>query len=277
MIAVWENVVRREIEAGTGASIGMSTKKDDRRTALRIWFSDLDERHGPVVELKPHGLNRYRATLEFGQYAGAVIRQIQGASDEDVQLARALISSISGDVDLDFGEQTKDGWIVPNTGFRIIATARKTTDASDEAVARISREVVVPLMAAMAELIGYDVIEEEGAEDHAVEGSILVSTVLRRERNPRNRLLCIRLHGERCACCGFEPRTLYGEAGGIIEVHHLEALSLLETPRPYDPAIDLAPLCPNCHRAVHTRRPVPLGLDELRALIRGRRPERTQA
>lgn len=277
MIAVWENVVRREIEAGTGAAIGMSTKKDDRRTALRIWFSDLDERHGPVVELKPHGLNRYRATLEFGQYAGAVIKQIQGANDEDVQLARALISSIGGDVDLDFGEQTRDGWIVPNTGFRITATARKTTDASDEAVARISREVVVPLMAAMAELIGYDVIEEEGAEDHAVEGSLLLSTVLRRERNPRNRLLCIRLHGERCACCGFEPRTLYGEAGGIIEVHHLEALSLLETPRPYDPSIDLAPLCPNCHRAVHTRRPVPLGLDELRALIRGRRPEGTQA
>ena len=25
----------------------------------------------------------------------------------------------------------------------------------------------------------------------------------------------------------------------------------------YDPATDLIPLCPNCHRAVHTRRPVP--------------------
>jgi 5-methylcytosine-specific restriction protein A len=124
-------------------------------------------------------------------------------------------------------------------------------------------------MAAMAELIGYDVIEEEHEEDHAIEGTVLVSTIKRRERNPRNRLLCIRLHGERCACCGLAPRTVYGDAGGIIEVHHLEALSLQEVPRPYDPAIDLAPLCPNCHRAVHTRRPIPLGLDELRAITRG--------
>jgi 5-methylcytosine-specific restriction protein A len=277
VIAVWEDIVRREIEACTGAAIGLSAKKDDRRTALRIWFADLDEKHGPVVELKPHGLNRYRAILEFGQSAGAVIRQMQRASHEDVQLARALVGSIGGDVDLDFGGQTKDGWKVPDRGFCITATARKASDASDEAVARISREVVVPLMAAMAELIGYDVIEEDGTEDYAVEGAILVSTIVRRERNPRNRLLCIRLHGERCACCGFEPRTLYGDAGGIIEVHHLEALSLLETPRPYDPAIDLAPLCPNCHRAVHTRRPFPLGIDELRVLMRCQPRGREQA
>ena len=129
------------------------------------------------------------------------------------------------------------------------------------------REAIVPLMAAMAELIGYDVIDEEDSEAHACEGAILVSTIRRRERNPRNRLLCIRLHGEKCACCGMEPRSVYGEAGGIIEVHHLEALSLLAAPRPYDPAIDLAPLCPNCHRAVHTRRPMPFSLAELRALM----------
>lgn len=269
MIAIWEDIVKREIEAGTGALIGLSSEKKNRRTALRIWFEDLDEKHGPVVELKPVGLNRYTATLELGRYAGALAAQIENADQEDVQLARALVNSIGEEVDVDFGGQSRDDWRVLASGFRITATARKVAEASDEAVARISREVVVPLMAAMAELIGYDVIEEEDSEDHAVEGGILVSTIRRRERNPRNRLLCIRLHGERCACCGFEPKSVYGDAGEIIEVHHLEALSLLKTPRPYDPAIDLAPLCPNCHRAVHTRRPVPLGLDELRDMMQG--------
>jgi 5-methylcytosine-specific restriction protein A len=268
MIAAWQDIVKKEIEAGTGALIDMSVDPTGMRTGLRIWFADLDERRGPIVDLRPHGLRGYRASLGFGSFAGEIVRQIQAAGDEDVHLARALVESIGPDVELDLSGQELGNWKILSGSFRITATVRRTSEASDEAVARISRDVVVPLMAAMAELIGYDIIEED-AEDHAIEGAILVSTIRRRERNPRNRLLCIRLHGERCACCGLEPRTLYGDAGGIIEVHHLDALSLLEAPRPYNPATDLMPLCPNCHRAVHTRRSIPLALDELRALMRG--------
>lgn len=268
MIAAWQDIVRREIEAGTGAQIGMSVDLSGLRTGLRIWFADLDERRGPIVELRPHGLRGYRAILGFGTFAGEVVRQMQVAGDEDVGLARALVDSITPDVELDLSGQERGNWRILSVGFRITATVRRTSEASDEAVARVSRDIVVPLMAAMAELIGYDIIEEENEPEHAMEGAILVSTIKRRERNPRNRLLCIRLHGERCACCGLEPRTVYGDAGGIIEVHHLEALSLLEAPRPYNPTIDLAPLCPNCHRAAHTRRPIPIGVDELRAIIR---------
>ena len=267
MIAAWQDIVRREIEAGTGASIGMSVDMSGLRTGLRIWFADLDERRGPIVDLRPHGLRGYRAILGFGTFAGEIVRQIQSAGDEDICLARALVSSINSDVELDLSGQQRDDWKITSGSFRITATLRRALETTDEAIARVSRDVVVPLMAAMAELIGYDVIEEEVEGNNAMEGAILVSTIKRRERNPRNRLLCIRLHGERCVCCGIQPRIVYGNAGDIIEVHHLEALSLLEVPRPYDPATDLAPLCPNCHRAVHTRRPIPLGLDELRTLM----------
>ena len=269
MIAAWRDIVQRELETGTGASIGMSVDPTGMRTGLRIWFADLDERHGPIIDLRPHGLRGYRATLVFGTFAGEIIRQIQAAGDEDVRLARALVASMAPDVDLDLGDQDRGDWKVTSGNFRIVATVRKATETTDEAVARVSRDVLVPLMAAMAELIGYDVLEEQDEENPAMEGAVLVSTITRRERNPRNRLLCIRLHGERCACCGLAPKAVYGDAGGIIEVHHLEALSLLEAPRPYDPATDLAPLCPNCHRAVHTRRPIPLGLNELRKIMRG--------
>ena len=124
-------------------------------------------------------------------------------------------------------------------------------------------------MAAMAELIGYDVIEDLRHEEvPAYEGAILQSVVKRRERNPRNRLLCIRIHGERCFACGSEPRMTYGDAGSIIEVHHLEPLALLMESRPYDPRTDLVPLCPNCHRMVHTKRPIPLTMDDLKAILR---------
>lgn len=267
MIVGRQDIIRRELESGTGAAIGMAIDQSGTRTGLRLWFDDLDDRHGPVAELRPHGLHGYRVTLGFGSFSGQILRQIQAADEEDVRLARALVSSVSGSVEVDLGGQSPDSWQVDSGDFKITATARGLRDGQDEALIKVSRDVMVPLMAAMAELIGYDVIEEEDVDDVALEGAILVSTIRRRERNPRNRLLCIRLHGERCACCGFEPRAVYGQAGGIIEVHHLEALSLLSSPRPYDPATDLVPLCPNCHRAAHTKRPVPWSLHELRNMM----------
>lgn len=268
MISDRQDIIRMELEAGTGAAIGMAVDQSGTRTGLRLWFADLDERHGPVAELRPYGIRGHRVTLGFGKFAGEVVRQIQAAGAEDVGLARALVASISPAVDLQISGHGRDDWHVDSGAFKITATARGLPDDQDEAVAKVCRDVIVPLLAAMAELIGYDVIEEEdGDRAHAYEGAILISTIRRRERNPRNRLLCIRLHGEKCACCGIEPRSVYGEAGSIIEVHHLEALSLLAVPRAYDPAIDLAPLCPNCHRAVHTRRPTPFSLSELQALM----------
>lgn len=269
MIVGRQDIIRRELEAGTGAAIGMAIDQSGTRTSLKLWFDDLDDRHGPIAELRPHGLRGYRVTLAFGSFSGQVLRQIQAAAEEDVRLARALVASIDASVEVDLSGQDRNGWKVDSGSFKITATARGFTDDQDEALVKVCREVMVPLMAAMAELIGYDVIEEEDSDDNAFEGAILISTVRRRERNPRNRLLCIRLYGERCACCGFEPREVYGLAGGIIEIHHLEALSLLASPRAYDPATDLVPLCPNCHRAAHTKRPVPWSLAELRSLMSG--------
>lgn len=267
MIVGRQDIIRHELEAGTGAAIGMTVDQSGLRTGLRLWFDDLAERHGPVVDMKPFGMRGYRVTLGFGKFAGEIIRQIQAAESEDVDLARALVNSIGKGIDLDLAGQARDSWSVESGAFKITATVRGLTVGPDEAVLLVSRDIIVPLMAAMAELIGYDVIEEGAAGESAFEGAILLSTVRRRERNPRNRLLCIRLHGEKCACCGFEPRKAYGDAGDILEVHHLEALSLLDEPRHYDPVTDLVPLCPNCHRAVHTRRPVPLPLETVREMM----------
>lgn len=271
MIAARKDLIRREIESGTGAEIGLSIDETGLFSAMRIWFADLDERHGPVADLRPHGLRRHRVTLTFGKFAGATVTQITKAPYEDVGLARALVASVPNGVELDLGEQDPEGWLVRDGSFRLVATIRhpEGTD-TDSAVTQTCREVIVPIMAAMAELIGYDVVEEISGQP-IYEGAILESLVRRRERNPRNRLLCIRLHGEKCVACGLEPKRRYGDiAGAIIEVHHLDSLSLQAEPRPYDPAIDLVPLCPNCHRAVHTRRPVPLPIDGLKALLGAR-------
>ena len=120
--------------------------------------------------------------------------------------------------------------------------------------------MMIPLIAAMAELIGYSIeVEEDEPNDDTdghIDGALTQSVILKRERNPRNRLLCLKIHGEQCGVCGDNPKTIYGnDLGTILEVHHIEPLSEVETPKVYNPREDLIPLCPNCHRAIHKRKP----------------------
>ena len=269
MIADRIELILGELQEGTGAAFAASVRQDGLRRSLKIWFADLDERHGPVAELLPYGLKGHLVRLGFGNFAGAVIGQMKLASEEDVELARALVSSIRASVAIETPGQELANWLITDGSFRVSVTVRNLAEAnSDQALASTCREVIVPLMAAMAELIGYDVIDRsEEAQNEIFEGAVLRSVIRRRERNPRNRLLCIRIHGERCAACGMEPRLKYGAAGGVIEVHHRQPLSTLGEPRVYDPRKDLVPLCPTCHRAAHTRRPLPFSPEELKNLM----------
>lgn len=269
MIGGKKDLILKELEEGTGAAMAAVVDRGGQRSGVRLWFDDLDEKHGPVAEIRPYGLKGHQITLAFGNFSGGVIAQIQKASPEDVQLARALVASIRTDIEIEIPGQNKAEWSVNDGSFRMVATLRNQEQPyGDIAVAASCREVIVPMMAAMAELIGYDEIESQEIDEQPLfEGAILQSTVRRRERNPRNRLLCIRIHGEKCAVCSTEPRRTYGTAGSIIEVHHLEPLALVGKPRPYDPRTDLVPLCPSCHRAVHTRRPVPFDIEEIQRLM----------
>ena len=269
MITSRRELIVRELEEGTGALIAVGIDQGGLRSGMRIWFDDLGPRNGPVADMRPHGLKSHRVQLTFGDFSGAVIRQIGKASYEDRQLAHALVASIEPNASVTAKGQTLEGWSVNDGSFTMDATIRhQERPDTDEAISRTCREVIVPIMAAMAELIGYDIVEDEVPEDTPeVEGAITRSLVKRRERNPRNRLLCIRLHGEACGACGLEPRKRYGEFGSIVEVHHLEPLANLKAPKPYDPATDLIPLCPNCHRVAHTRRPEPWTVDDIRSML----------
>lgn len=259
MLATKQALIVRELEKGTGAGMEVRVDGTGRRSALTVRFADLDARHGPEVRISPYGLRKHSVVLSFGSFSGDVIRQIGQAPDEDVRLAQALVASIDPDCAMKIDDQISDSWVVRDGSFRMMATMRHDDESGiDERIARTCREIITPLMAAMAELIGYNSIVEGFEEaDGAIEGAVSRGTVLRRERNPRNQLLCLRIHGKSCIVCAVQPEEVYGEAGDILEVHHLEMLAALSAPRRYDPSTDLVPLCPSCHRAVHTRRPVP--------------------
>ncbi|MCT2560072.1 HNH endonuclease [Tsuneonella sp. YG55] len=271
MLAEKQALIRREVEEGTGAAICLEEDRSGVQTAIRLWFADLERSHSPIVTLRPTGLRRFEAKLTFGNFAADTIRQMRQASAEEVQLARALVASAASSADLKIGNgQTIDDWMIDNGSFTIIAEKRGIESRfDDDSVAETCRELVIPVLAAMAELYGYDPLGEGAPSDQEAltEGAVKLTVVRRRERNPRNRLLCLRIHGATCKICSLSPGQLYGDAGAIIEVHHLQPLSLSGEPRAYDPATDLIPLCPNCHRAVHTRRPVPWTPEELRGKL----------
>ena len=96
-----------------------------------------------------------------------------------------------------------------------------------------------------------------------------VSIVARRvERSRGARAACLDYHGYACKVCDLSMADRYGPgADDRIHVHHLDELGLSEGARPVDPVTDLVPLCPNCHAAVHLKRPAH-SLDEVRSMIR---------
>lgn len=266
MLTTKKELILQEVEEGTGAEICIEEDKSGLQAGIRLWFADLPRQNGPVVTLKPTGLNRFEARLSFGNFSAGTIAQMRQAAPEEVQLARALVASVARRANVSVsGGQSSDDWLITDGSFTITAEKRGIDGRfDDDTLTGTCRELVIPVLAAMAELYGYDPVSTPETADGEIEGAVLLATIKRRERNPRNRLLCLRLHGHSCKVCGIDPKATYGEAGGIIEVHHLQPLSLAGEPRTYDPATDLVPLCPNCHRAVHTRRPVPWTLDELR-------------
>ncbi|NCT08423.1 MAG: HNH endonuclease [Alphaproteobacteria bacterium] len=263
-------ILRNTVAEGTGAVIEIATDSTGLQTSVLLWFDELRRNNGPYVQLKPSGLKRHQVRLQFGNFSGPVLNQIMRADDEAVGLARALLNSIEKNASVHFSDgDNLATWKVKNSTFQVVIERRDVIDyLSDNALIQTCKDIVIPLMAAMAELIGYDEILPELKDDEpAWEGAERPSVVMRRERNPRNRLLCLRIHGYSCQICGLDPLGKYGVAGTILEVHHLEPLAVIQAPRPYDPATDLIPLCPNCHKAVHTRRPVPWSPEDIRSWI----------
>lgn len=147
-----------------------------------------------------------------------------------------------------------------------------------EVIARFLAEPDV--MHVMAEAIRGSVASGEPADfprdvgyegESEMEGRYLLRWHAYRERNSalrRKKINSVVAAGAPIACevCDFDFAQTYGERGrGYIECHHVEPLHVSgEGPRTIR---DLALLCSNCHRMIHTRPPWPTPA-ELRELIR---------
>ena len=96
--------------------------------------------------------------------------------------------------------------------------------------------------------------ESPGAAPLLVEGSRCAVELDRFERSREAREACIAAHGAVCSICGFDFGKAYGPRfSGIVQVHHIVPLSVVDTEHDVDPVTDLIPVCPNCHIALHSK------------------------
>jgi predicted HNH restriction endonuclease len=102
------------------------------------------------------------------------------------------------------------------------------------------------------------------------EGSTKHITVNVYERSAKARRVCIARYGVDCFICGFNFKSVYGEAGdGFIHVHHLKPLSEVGEEYELHPVKHLRPVCPNCHAMIHRKTPAHT-IEEMRELYPNR-------
>ena len=245
-----------------------------RRSLVAI-LDGYTSQNGPRFSIQPHGLKSHKVKLVMGDYSAPCLALMRQAAPDKLPLARAFIRQLTERPENKVKispEQALAEWQVPeNGGFSIEVITRLDGDQySDEAFAATAENVMAPLLAAIGELIGFDESDQFYCQKDQfpfdVEGRLTTAVVRKRERSRRNKMLCLLIHGPVCRVCGFIPEAVYPSLRNIIEVHHIEPVSELAAPKPYNPRTDLIPLCPNCHRAIHTRVPAYLP-EELRAFM----------
>ncbi len=112
--------------------------------------------------------------------------------------------------------------------------------------------------------------EEEGEEEFP-EGRLLYRLHRQRERDPglvrKAKDIWLQKYGRLvCSVCGFDFAKVYGSLGdGYIECHHIRPVSELRSDSKTR-VRDLAPVCANCHRMLHRKRPC-VSMEELSTLI----------
>ncbi|WP_310621271.1 hypothetical protein [Flexibacterium corallicola] len=111
MLARKRDLIAAELANGTGASIAVRVKDTGLRNGLHMWFSDLEEKQGPVAGLKPHGLKSHLVRLSFGPFSAQVLAQIAKAVEEDVQLARSLVKSAMKTAEITVTGQSAENWL----------------------------------------------------------------------------------------------------------------------------------------------------------------------
>lgn len=138
-------------------------------------------------------------------------------------------------------------------------------DEDNEKICAWTQQVTAAIVALLP--LEQEEVLTENLQGGFPEGAKVQVEVNRYERDRRNRAAALAIHGYACLVCTSDLGDRYGPvAVGLIEIYHLTPVSKLGPDYSINPATDLVPLCPNCHRVAHRRDP-PFSIEELKAMI----------
>jgi 5-methylcytosine-specific restriction protein A len=108
--------------------------------------------------------------------------------------------------------------------------------------------------------------DEISSDEILYEGGKVRIEINRYERSSKAKKECLKHYNRKCVLCGFEDRTSKYTNIDIIEVHHLKPISEITEKYIVNPIEDLRPVCPNCHRALHSKNPA-YSIEELKIVL----------
>jgi 5-methylcytosine-specific restriction protein A len=251
-------IVESPLELGTGFTF-----------ALRL--RDLPEPHGFEIRVQ-QTLMSSRAQLFLDSFSGELLSTLsQSYKLRKSQIENVFEAANTAGVVIDFN--VNDGLNsendLPDRWDSFNLSVNKKIVNFDDASTGL-KMVIIFAFSVLLPLITEDSEEllEYSSSNFKEEGRRYSIEVNKYERSRVNRAIALEIHGFSCFACKNKMSDLYGPIGeGVIHVHHLEPVSLMEGPRVLNPALDLVPLCPNCHSIAHRRKP-PLNISELEEIIR---------
>ncbi|WP_420133539.1 HNH endonuclease [Rhodopseudomonas sp.] len=222
-----------------------------------------------------------------GAYAGELLGTMRTASREARGICESVLAAcIAGGAevrfniaDVQYSPPDAAIWEADWTNFTAtLSRGQLPVNSGDaELEARLLLQWTSRLAAAIFALLPLEADEQQIADVAGFpEGAKTLVAVNRYERDRRNRAAALAIHGYRCKACNRLMSEQYGDvAATLIEVHHVTPVHAIGSDYLINPAVDLIPLCPNCHAVAHTRNP-PLAIHEIQESMTGR-PNQTRA
>lgn len=259
-----QDLNRQEIAGLVSARTGVPLQ-DSTAPPGTIKLRPSEVRPGRGFTILAHvNINSAEAELVPDGLASALVRSLRQGIKADSTVLDFLIE-----------QKKSQGWTVSVQGFRgeedgnprIRVRSRPQPGTNPEGLLAEAASLCLALMLAMTPGLAVPADHGVPGEDGATEGDVRDVILTTYERDPRNRALCLAIHGTSCMACGFDFGARYGPvAAGSIHVHHRTPLHRQGGPKRVDPRTDLIPLCPNCHLVAHLR-PNPYSPDEIKKMI----------
>lgn len=252
--------VSKNLDALTGLTSVVETSMDGISSNWR--FVEFPRPFGFQIEFK-YELGVARATLGLDKLAAPLISSINVFTSQNWPVIESLLAAL---------DKNKISIQVLNQGKKVSSSDHVFDGAlqiDGRAVSDELEESATELLSTIVSIFGFMAGEEDNQEflEFREEGAAKQVWARKYERSRFNRNLAIQIHGLTCLGCGFNFEKFYGIVGdGIVEIHHLEPVHLMEAVRVVDPRTELVPLCSNCHTLVHKIDP-PYTLRELQHFV----------